>query len=72
MEYRVIPVHRVEGSGCCDSPPKSLFQEIQDACNEMANQGFVLIAIYPENFEKKVCGQFTIYRGAVLVFGRKN
>lgn len=71
MEYKVIAVHGQHSNSCCGGSPKSLVNEIQDTCNEMANLDFVLITIYPEEFEAKGCGETIFYRGAVMVFGRK-
>jgi hypothetical protein len=69
MEYKVITITRK--SDCCN-PPASLWQEIQNACNEMSSQNFALIAIYPEDFlGKDCCYNATLIHGAVLVFGRK-
>lgn len=72
MEYRVISVTRVEKGDCCSNEVRaSLEQEIQNACNNAANKGFVLVAIYPEDFIETDCGQKRRIHGALLVFGRK-
>jgi hypothetical protein len=67
MEYKVIPITKT--ADCCNNTP-SLWNEIQTVCNEAANGGFVLIAIYPEDFVKKSCCGPESIHGAVLVFGR--
>lgn len=67
MEYKVIPITK---KGDCCNPTPSLWNEIQNACNQMSLQNFVLIAIYPEDFVNKTCCGPEPIHGAVLVFGR--
>ena len=61
MRYKVVVV--TTQTDCC-SNAKSLDSEVENACNRLASQGYVLITAYPENV--KECNN--IKRAVFLIF----
>lgn len=59
MEYKVTCVFQKAKANCCEPEPPSLINEIQRACSEATENGFVLITMSWAGSE------------VILIFGRK-
>jgi len=63
MRYKVVLV--TTRTDCCSTSP-SLNQEVENACNQLAAQGYVLVSAYPENIRE--CNN--VKRAVFLIFAR--
>ena len=69
MQYKVIVVTAGQAS-CCGTPP-TLDQEVEDACNQMAADGWILVAAYPEAVNVCEGCVSQTKRASFLIFGHE-